>query len=277
VRWLEGCIAKLQRGEEHLASFVAESREFIESGPYVVVPQFEPETSEYVFRIKVLREPPLHWGTIIGDVLHNLRSALDYLVYDLARLDTGKEKPRGTQFPIVAETSKVYRARGLPRVAMLSGPHRAEIRRLQPYQVDHPFNHPLAVLNRLSNRDKHRLIHATVGQNAGAGPGFHFGQDVLGLNNVQLTFGPLEDGAELARINIETSGPSPAVEVDGEFAIDIALRDGTADSVLGILVDARTAVAEVVARFAPAFGMSLSMLESDPEPTAIVSKLVTGS
>jgi hypothetical protein len=271
VHWLVGCIAKLQRGEEHLASFVAEAQGYIDSGPYRIAHHFEPQTSDYLFNIKVVREPPVaRWGTMIGDVLHNLRSALDYLVYDLARLDTGKDRPQGTQFPIVTQDAKRYREKGLPYVAMLSGPHRAAIRRLQPYQADNPSENPLAVLNRLSNADKHRLLHATVGQNAGAGPGFELGGDAIGLGAVELNFGPMEDGAKLARLEIETNGPNPEVEVDGDFAIDIAFRDG-AGSVVGTLVEIRSAVAEVVAAFAPAFGMTLAMTETEEIPQAVTT------
>jgi hypothetical protein len=80
----------------------------------------------------------------------------------------------------------------------------------------------------------------------------------------------MEDGAKLARLEIETNGPNPEVEVDGDFAIDIAFRDG-AGSVVGTLVEIRSAVAEVVAAFAPAFGMTLAMTETEEIPQAVTT------
>ena len=44
-------------------------------------------------------EPPPMFGVRIGEIVHNLRAALDYLVFQLAILDSGSEQ-QGTQFPI---------------------------------------------------------------------------------------------------------------------------------------------------------------------------------
>jgi hypothetical protein len=111
----------------------------------------------------------------IGDCVQNLRSALDYLVWELAYLAQGKPPRQLTQFPI-STTAKRYFEVGRGQVSPLLGEHRRFIRKIQPYQSESPRSHPLALLNRLSNQDKHRLLHVlaahvrTISERPDAGP-----------------------------------------------------------------------------------------------------------
>lgn len=95
----------------------------------------------------------LRIAVVVGEVLYNLRSALDYLVFELALLDSGIEQS-GTQFPICDTpddfASQRFRLRGV------RGGHVAVIGSLQPYQG---MDWALA-LQFLSNQDKHRRMHA---------------------------------------------------------------------------------------------------------------------
>jgi hypothetical protein len=45
--------------------------------------EFRPERREFAFVGRMLQEPDevLRWGAILGDALHNIRSALDQLVW----------------------------------------------------------------------------------------------------------------------------------------------------------------------------------------------------
>ena len=98
---------------------------------------------------------------IVSDAVHNMRAALDYLVYELARHDSGKIQ-NGTQFLI--EDFKVVAAR--PNLGFdgkkghclkkLSDPHIAMIEGFQPYNgVDWT-----KTLRDISNPDKHRQLTA---------------------------------------------------------------------------------------------------------------------
>src|SRR5947209_8187339 len=59
------------------------------SEPYSVAWQPDPEPDWHQARLKVRHDPPLRLGLIFGDVIHNLRSALDNLVCQLALLGSG--------------------------------------------------------------------------------------------------------------------------------------------------------------------------------------------
>jgi hypothetical protein len=81
----------------------------------------------------VLRRPPLEWGLIAGDAIHNMRSALDHLACVLVG-ENGGEITRSTSFPLYERPPN---RRGHRRIdASLKGMHsdnEARIRAMQPY------------------------------------------------------------------------------------------------------------------------------------------------
>jgi len=116
------------------------------------------------FRSKLLPDFPLDAAVIVGEVIYNLRAALDYLIYELAWHDSGSEK-HGTQFLI--EKERVNRKdpdRGfLPRsktcLAGLHQHHIDAIETLQPYKGCTWTK----TLKSISNPDKHRRLTAVGG------------------------------------------------------------------------------------------------------------------
>ena len=73
--------------------------------------------------------PPII-SILIGETIYNLRASLDYLIYDLAILDSGQVTD-GTQFPI-DDTVKAFEKRRNNFLKGLSDEHVAAIERLQP-------------------------------------------------------------------------------------------------------------------------------------------------
>jgi hypothetical protein len=250
---LDGAWAKVFRAQEHLTALAGAVDTYFASHPYTLEGTFDATTSDWVVRIRVATHPPIKLGTIVGDVVHNQRSALDYLVYELARLATRKDRPRGTQFPIIATNPKDYRQSGLHRVAMLDPQVRKVIRLLQPYHSAAPEDHPLTLLNRLSNADKHRLLVPTIGYVGGASYRFEMHEGVTGIQTVQPSFGTLEDGSEVVRVRIVADSATPDMRVGGDFAFDLAFRDPEV-SVVGALAESLFEVASILNWFTPLFG-----------------------
>src|SRR5258708_10396877 len=71
-------------------------------------------------------------GILIGEICYNLRSALDYLIYDLAEHDAGIRQ-ESTQFPI-ADTAEEFASSAKRRLRGINSAHRAAIEKLQPYK-----------------------------------------------------------------------------------------------------------------------------------------------
>src|SRR5687767_14839123 len=80
---------KLNRAVQHLERLEAEIKRWVGGHPYFLVSEFDPERGEHGVWIRPEGEPPAEFGILIGDCLHNLRSALDSLAYDLARTYQG--------------------------------------------------------------------------------------------------------------------------------------------------------------------------------------------
>ena len=109
------------------------------------------------------------WSLMVGDILYNLRGTLDHLA---CALNPSSERSH-VMFPIVtekiweipfAEGEKRERtdARRRWEVSTRNMDSRAVtiVQRLQPTSTDHePYFHVLDLLNRLSNKDRHRVLH----------------------------------------------------------------------------------------------------------------------
>lgn len=92
---------------------------------------------------------------VVGEAIHNLRAALDYLVYELAFLDSGRPQKK-TQFPI-ADTQENWTKAEDRRLKGVSPPHRDAIRQWQPFTgCEWP-----RTLRELSDQDKHRRLTYT--------------------------------------------------------------------------------------------------------------------
>lgn len=108
--------------------------------------------------------PPLDdWGLLIGECVHNLRSALDNLAYSLARLKCDPpSRPDRVRFPICEDRSK-FKKENRRSLDQMQAEAVSLIEQLQPFQRERPDveatpdRDPLVLLRWLSNRDKHRV------------------------------------------------------------------------------------------------------------------------
>jgi hypothetical protein len=205
---LAGVGLKLQRADRHLAEFRNVVSDYFASRPLALTQGLDAEASQWVVYAKLDRELPAEVGTVVGDIAHNLRSALDGLVWQLARLQT--EEPGRTQFPIFRD-SDAFARDGRRMIKDLADEHAAFIERLQPYHRDDIYTDPLFILNRLSNVDKHRHIHLAETALTGASLRITEFQG-YGIGGMTLSFGSITDGGELARIDVYRHGDRTAVD-----------------------------------------------------------------
>lgn len=165
--------SKVQRAYQHIAFLNREIAEFLRGEPYQAVIDPSPELHQvwpgalfnehWFLRFHVLREPPAHWGRIIGECLYDFRSALDHAATILA----GAEADTKTEFPIFWERAKYWarersgqaaRRSGLQNVDGMSHRVQAFIEHVQPHHRRNRdiATHPLWLLQDLTNQDKHQ-------------------------------------------------------------------------------------------------------------------------
>jgi hypothetical protein len=233
VNPLDSCNAKLRQANAHAQALHEEIEAFKDSGALKIRGEADRKTSSYAFYVEVREEVPvLQWGCRIGDALHNLHSALDNLVWQLAifalqREPTEKEA-KSVSCPIALTRSDFD---SHPVIKMLDPAHVKTLRGLQPYKRGdrkRAEGHPLAVLKRLSNIDKHRVVHL----NYVALSAFPVTTPVAvdyKITNIKYAplNTPLVDGKEIARVEGRRTGPNPQIQGNAKLSGKVALGDGT--------------------------------------------------
>lgn len=77
--------AKLERAQEHLQALRTQVNEYRASEPYTVKPELTDVPQRLAYRLHIWRPQPIKISTIVGDILHNLRAALESVAFELAR------------------------------------------------------------------------------------------------------------------------------------------------------------------------------------------------
>lgn len=161
---LEGVELKLARASEHFKVLGDEIDRFLDppdaEKPYGSVLKKEDKTGKRFLCASVHRGPPRHLSLLIGDLLHNVRSALDQLAWKLG----GDPPPNksSSEFPIFCDRATFHKnPRGRSGVEKIVGVKKAAqaiIEEVQPFNGGgDPELHPLWMLHKLSTEDKHRL------------------------------------------------------------------------------------------------------------------------
>ncbi len=243
---------KLDRADKHLAEFEQLLAAYYSRRPMSLDGHFDPERSQWVTTMAISEDPPPELSVVIGDIAHNLRSALDQLTWQLALVQTQEPYAR-TQFPIFTDADD-YKNHGARMVQSLRPEHAAFIERLQPYHEAEPEESLLYGLNRLSNVDKHREVHFANSALMGASLRIQMTGGGIGIGGIQLTFGGFTSGNEVARIDV-VPGPDqqePRFEVGIDGAFDLTVTDeGREISVWAGMHATREFVGDLVALFVP--------------------------
>src|SRR5919199_1570622 len=80
----QGPKLKIERAERHIRDLQAEIDAFLARDPYPHVIQGDAERGVRWVKIEVRELVPPEFGLIAGDAIHNLRSALDIMLCDIA-------------------------------------------------------------------------------------------------------------------------------------------------------------------------------------------------
>src|SRR5208282_3479288 len=168
---------KIQRARKHMAELEAEIAEFIGNGPAKFHTRIANKSGVLGFEIQAdLSGPPESMGAIIGDVVHNLRAALDLAACEMVRAMGQSEKDVYFPFSDKAEDldnmiSKRHFDRAGPDAVAL-------LKNWQPYKSG---DTGLRVIHDLDIQDKHRALIPQV---------MHAASPVVRLWDDDRTFNP---------------------------------------------------------------------------------------
>jgi hypothetical protein len=153
---LHGPRLKVKRANEHIRDLEGLILDFLthDPKPYSISIHDEAESGDQVYVVHVAATPPEEWGLIIGDCVHNLRSALDHLAWQL--VESNRQTPsENTTFPISATKAKFESPGTQGKMHTFSRDARAAVTALKPYQGG---NEALWRIHRLNIIDKHHLL-----------------------------------------------------------------------------------------------------------------------
>jgi hypothetical protein len=170
----------LRQAEGHLRMFEAECNRHLAAANVGFGYDVDLEAGSISVILRADSEPPMVLGAIVGDVLHNLRSALDSIAWETCRrAGVLPKEERRVYFPVGDDPAEwtTLAERKLPRVS----PHHLQVfRELQPWHDDEVANslgvdvdpaavsrHPLYRLHEMARHDRHRVPHPIL---ARAGP-----------------------------------------------------------------------------------------------------------
>lgn len=150
--------SKIARAKEHLKNVELEITSFFNLHPNFIAHETDPKTGEQIWKVGNEVAPvPTRIGLIVGDCLHNFRSALDHLVWELASVNGGRPTQE-TAFPLCKDIARIakYNCGKVSKLKGLSEPQIAIIDELQPANGGNIY---LWWLHRLDITDKHRHLN----------------------------------------------------------------------------------------------------------------------
>ena len=154
-------LAKVNHAKRHLDQLTHAVASYLSSSPYQLSARENLSTKMWDIFVAGLTQTPESITMISGDVIYNLRSALDHVAWGLVRVNGPPPQPNGIYFPI-ANNSAAYKEKRKKLVGLATPAAVHQIDALMPYQADPSTptlgNDHLWHLHRLNIIDKHRAI-----------------------------------------------------------------------------------------------------------------------
>jgi hypothetical protein len=158
---------RLFRANENFDELKRLIRDHFASDVFNLTGEYDPDEDRGLRLLdRAVIPPPIRVFTLVGDILHEYRSALDWLAWQLVEEHGAGEPGDNTKWPVLHVRPTAYK-KG-PNRGKHPPPHieggvsptaLAIIDDAQPYQWQEAFAaHPLYILHWLNIRDKHRHI-----------------------------------------------------------------------------------------------------------------------
>jgi hypothetical protein len=209
---LDTLLVKANRAHKHVSDLDKALNAFFDTDPYGGRREDDADARECRFYVSKMTDIPLPISGIIGDVLQNLRSALDHLAHHLV-IKNRQTPTRHTCFPIADDATNYLSAAFRRKVKGMSKTAEKAIDALQPYKTGNDVFWRLHVL---SIADKHRtLIPIAVGLT---------GHSVQ-VNNVVVFVGPGKPIAPLKIGDALLTVPINEAQDHMKFKVDVVFNE----------------------------------------------------
>jgi hypothetical protein len=204
---------KLARAEEHFVELQRKITEFTQVDPYTTVIEPHPEKPDHeVHKVKLTTPLPDSIGDITGDLVYNLRSALDNAGYAVA-VASGRSSPKNTAFPFAGSVAQM--ANSLVRSKDIPEQIQSLFCGFEPYKGGDDL---LWALNQICNGDKHKMV-IPIGTGL-----VRVGAKVRGRGFFEMPDPHVWDRTKNEMVLI-TFGPKTEFKYDFDFRIFVAFNE----------------------------------------------------
>jgi hypothetical protein len=193
---------KIERAKQHIGDLERAILDYRSTDPYRLRVEEDFKAREKVYLVHERSPIPEQLALIAGDAVHNLRSALDHLAWQLVEAGPGSPS-KGTSFPI-RDTAPKKEADFRAKIKGMKPGAESLIESLQPYKGG---NGDLWTLHRLDIIDKHQLLL------------------VAACAVGEVSSPPIDTQGDLSQVNFQLKIRTPfGKQPDGTFPI---MKDGT--------------------------------------------------
>jgi hypothetical protein len=228
-----GIERKIVRANEHFGRLHAEMSAWDARRPWRLVPEVYDNGRKHFYRLRFLEPVPIDWAVVLGEAIHDLRSALEQVVYWLTVDWTGKPL-KGSSFPIYTRRADFYkrtkktgtwsRGGGMYTIRGIGPGPGAFIEQLQPYPQRYRrfYCRDLRTVHDLWNQDKHRLVH--LWGMRFREPELRLPQQIAADSVVHIDRRVLHEGAIVLKVLCDA--PYSQIDLKGEIPADLAFKSG---------------------------------------------------
>jgi hypothetical protein len=207
----EGCRLRIERAKAHYASLSEAWNKIPAEDLYTVRSNVNPDGTG-VIRLTQPKPIPQALALQFGEMLYQLRAALDGAIYTAAVLETRNDPPpneRNLEFPIFNDP--VRYAKCSPRMlGPIADLQRRIIESVQPYRVKQltpnelarDINRNIGILNDWARKDRHRRLHIIGGYVLDARPQISHPSGVTVATMEVIKSGFLEDDNVIAKFRL---------------------------------------------------------------------------
>jgi hypothetical protein len=232
---LSSAKAKIARAKVHAEAARIILQKLVGPGFYETVPDVD-RKRRLILKVVKLQSFPDEFALAVGDAMHNLRSALDHVVYACAAQPLTSKEERSIQFPLTSSRKAFLQRRNdcLPKVPTTA---RRLVDRFQPHhRKKWPENRLLGQLQAVDNWDKHRRLSITA---------THVKRSELQVNLIsgeahvtkQVTYsGRVKVGTVLARFDMANVSDDAEAHVSGKLVVIPVFGAGMPKEVFGLSV-----------------------------------------
>ena len=152
---LEDALGRIDQAKDNYVSLVHEINEFLYDFVKGMVKGYDPVTEDLDLQLRHPNENIVKGRprTLVVQIVENLRSALDYMVFQLSTQNVSDLNERVPQF-LIAESEEDFERKAKTHLRYLTVEQRSFVERIQPYHG----NGVLGLLGKLAIAGKHRHL-----------------------------------------------------------------------------------------------------------------------